>query len=280
MAVGARSPFTAAFNDLLFQVDFAPFPATYWGDETVAQREAEAIAAIEQKLAQGSYAAIVLEPLVQGAGGMRICRPQFLQQLQAIAQKYDTLLIFDEVMTGFGRTGDWFACTRAAVEPDIICLSKGLTGGFLPLALTICSEKIYAAFYSDDAQKALYHGHSFTANPLGCAAALASLDLLTETEAAFRGLEARHCQRLVHLVDHPKVEHIRCLGAIAAMNVVTSAQPGYFNQIGLKIRQQALDKGLLLRPLGNVLYLMLPYCITDAELDLIYTGIDEILAML
>ncbi|NEQ32862.1 MAG: adenosylmethionine--8-amino-7-oxononanoate transaminase [Leptolyngbya sp. SIO4C5] len=277
MAVGARSPFTAAFNELLFQVDFVPFPATHWDDETVEQKEAEAIAAIAEKLATERYAAVILEPLVQGAGGMRICRPQFLQQLQTIARQHDTLLIFDEVMTGFGRTGDWFACSRAAVEPDIICLSKGLTGGFLPLAVTVCREKIYAAFYSDDAQKALYHGHSFTANPLGCAAALASLEILIETEAAFRGLEARHRQRLAHLAEQPKVEKIRCLGAIAAMDLTTAGQTGYFNQIGLKIRQRALDKGLLLRPLGNVLYLLLPYCITDDELDLIYTGIEEIL---
>ncbi|MFE4107380.1 adenosylmethionine--8-amino-7-oxononanoate transaminase [Almyronema epifaneia] len=280
MAVGARSPFTAAFDDLLFQVEFAPFPATYWGDETVEQKEAQAIAQIAAKLATGSFAAIILEPLVQGAGGMRMCRPQFLQQLQAIARQSDTLLIFDEVMTGFGRTGDWFACTRAAVEPDLICLSKGLTGGFLPLAVTVCSEKIYAAFYSDEAQKALYHGHSFTANPLGCAAALASLDLLIETEAAFRGLEAQHQRRLVHLADNPQIERIRCTGAIAAMDLVTAGDPGYFNQIGAQIRQRSLSKGLLLRPLGNVLYLLLPYCITEAELDLIYSGIDEILASL
>jgi adenosylmethionine---8-amino-7-oxononanoate aminotransferase len=278
MAVGGRSLFTQAFTPLLFDVAFIPYPATHLQDDSAAHREQAILQQLQQTLAQQpeGYAGIIIEPLVQGSGGMQMCRPQFLQQLQQIAKAHNTLLIFDEVMTGFGRTGDWFACTKAEVSPDIICLSKGITGGFLPLAVTVCTETLYEAFYSDDPQKTLYHGHSYAANPLGCAAALASLDLMVDHEAAFQQMEAQHKAHLAKLDHHPRLKNLRVTGTIAAMDLITE-NPGYLNQLSLEIRKRAIAQGLLLRPLGNVLYIMPPYCITEDELAFIYQGITRIL---
>ncbi|MBD3881723.1 adenosylmethionine--8-amino-7-oxononanoate transaminase [Phormidium tenue FACHB-886] len=281
MSAAGKSLFTHAFADLLFEVDYLPYPETYIGDRSIDEREQQILSLLEQKLQQGDrYAALIVEPLIQGASGMRMCRSSFLQQLSQIAQRYDLLLIFDEVMTGFGRTGDWFACARSQVTPDILCLSKGITGGFLPLSVTVSSERIYEAFYSDDPAKTLYHGHSYAANPIGCAAALASLELMTEHEPAFRSLEATHLRYLDRFDSHPKLEKLRVTGTIAAMDIRTADQPGYLNQVTMQIRQKAIEQGLLLRPLGNVLYVMPPYCITDEELALVYQGIETILNQL
>jgi adenosylmethionine---8-amino-7-oxononanoate aminotransferase len=279
MSVGARSLFSDAFSDWLTAVEFLPFPNTYIGDTQVKEKETQAIAKLENLLEKNPdlYAGIIIEPLVQGAGGMRMGRPEFLQQLRRVADQFNTLLIFDEVMTGFGRTGDWFACTKSQVEPDIICLSKGLTGGFLPFAVTVCSEAIYEAFYSDDPLKTFYHGHSYTANPLGCAAALASLELMMENESIFRTMELKHLAHFQALQNHPKLTNLRVTGTIAAMDIVTEDQPNYLHHIAAEIRQRSIEQGLLLRPLGNVLYLMPPYCITDEELAEIYQGIQAIL---
>lgn len=278
MSLGSRSIFSQVFSDLLFQVDYIPFPETYIGDEKIFEKEQESLTLLEQLLAQDpDYAGVVIEPLIQGAGGMRMCRPEFLQQLQKIIHHYKILLIFDEVMTGFGRTGDWFACRKASVNPDIICLSKGLTGGFLPLAVTVCTEAIYHTFYSQDPTHTFYHGHSYTANPLGCAAALASLALLREHASAFQTMEQKHTDRFQRLQGIPNLEKLRITGTIAAMDVITSLDPGYLNQVSLIIREKAIPKGLLLRPLGQVLYLLPPYCITDEELDFVYAGIESIL---
>jgi adenosylmethionine-8-amino-7-oxononanoate aminotransferase len=280
LSAGGKSLFSAVFADLLFEVESLPFPDTYWEDPAIEEKEATAIAALAQKLQQSpeGYAAILIEPLVQGAGGMRMCRPSFLQALRSLADEYNVLLIFDEVMTGFGRTGQWFASDRAQVAPDIICLSKGLTGGFLPMAVTVCRESLYEAFYGDEPQKMLYHGHSYTANPLGCAAALAGLDLMVEHEPAFRSLEALHWQQLQRFAGHPKIDRRRVTGTIAAMDLVSDAPTGYLNQIGLAIRTAAIARGVLLRPLGNVLYLMPPYCITPEELVWVYDQIEEMLS--
>lgn len=280
MAVGERSIFTQAFQDLLMTVDFLPFPATYWGDETVEEKEAQTIATLQQKLDQNpdQYAGLILEPLVQGAGGMRMCRPGFLRQVVELCQSRGTIVIFDEIMTGFGRTGDWFACLKAEVEPDIICLSKGLTGGFLPLSVTLCSDQIYQAFYSDDPLKTLYHGHSFTANPLGCAAALASWELMYPAEPRFRGLEALHLSHLQSFENHPRVDRYRVTGTIAALDLKSDRSGDYLTPLSTILRQRSIAKGVLLRPLGNVLYLLPPYCITDAELSWVYEIIYELLS--
>jgi adenosylmethionine---8-amino-7-oxononanoate aminotransferase len=281
MAVGNRSLFSQVFQDLLFEVDFCPYPDTYDGDLAVIAKEATCLAIIRQQLIDhpNCYAGIIIEPLVQGVAGMRICRPEFLQQLRELTLEFNTLLIFDEVMTGFGRTGADFACNRAKVSPDLICLSKGITGGFLPLAVTVATEKIYESFYSDDPLKTLYHGHSYTANPLGCAAALASLQLLTINEPVFTQMERWHRQHLPELANkYPQLTKLRVMGTIAAIDITNRDRPGYLNQVGMEIRHHAIECGVLLRPLGNVLYLMPPYCITPAELGWVYQQLDRILA--
>jgi adenosylmethionine---8-amino-7-oxononanoate aminotransferase len=281
MAVGARSLFTHAFTPLLFDVAFIPYPATHLQDDGIDHTERAILSQIQQTLTHQPqrYAGIIIEPLVQGSGGMQMCRLSFLQQLQDIARTHNTLLIFDEVMTGFGRTGDWFACAKAQVNPDIICLSKGITGGFLPFSATVSTEAIYDAFYSDDPHKTLYHGHSYAANPLGCAAALASLELMVENESAFQQMETHHQKHLTKLADHPRLKNLRVTGTIAAMDLITE-NPGYLNELSLKIRKRAIAQRLLLRPLGNVLYIMPPYCITEDELAFIYQGITKILETL
>ena len=281
MAVGGRSLFTQPFEDLLVEVDFIPFPETYWGDLRVEETERASLNRLEKKLQSNPdrYAAILIEPLVQGAAGMRMCRPEFLQQVVQCCRNWNTIVILDEVMTGFGRTGDWFACVKANISPDIICLSKGLTGGFLPLSVTIATEEIYQAFYSDDLTKTLYHGHSYTANPLGCAAGLASWQLLQLAEPRFRQLEHLHHHYLTAFQNHPLVHNYRVTGTIAALEL-KSDRPGYFNKISGIIRQKAIEKGVLLRPLGTVIYLLPPYCILDSELELVYRVIMEIISEL
>lgn len=279
MSVGARSVFTDVFQDLLFDVDRVPYPATWWEDKHVDQKEGKVLEKIETLLRENPdrYAGIIIEPLLQGAGGMRMCREGFLQQLRKLASRYNTLLIFDEVLTGFGRTGDWFACRRAWVEPDIVCLAKGLTGGFLPLAATVTSDEIFESFLSDDPMTTFYHGHSYTANPLGCAAALKSMDLLEANELQFRGLEDIHREQVALLAELPHVHRPRVTGTVAAVDIQVEGEEGYLSQVGQVIRRKAQKSNLLLRPLGNILYILPPYCIGEEELKDAYATISLIL---
>lgn len=271
MAAGAPSTFSAPFADLLFAVERLPFPATWIGDTEVEVREATILAELERLLEAhpDRYAALIVEPLVQGAGGMRVCRAEFLQSVAAILRRYGVLLIFDEVMTGFGRTGTCFASERAGVTPDLICLAKGLTGGFLPMAVTAVTEEIYDTFSSPSAEKTFWHGHSYTANPLGCAAALASLELLRSNEPIYRGMESHHRDFLAGL-DMTKVIRARVVGTIAAFDLQIPGEPGYFHEVGKTFRARAIDRGLLLRPLGNTVYFMPPYSLTDSEREMLY----------
>jgi len=279
MSVGSRSVFTDVFKDLLFDVEFLPYPTTWIGDEEAGDKEDKIIEQLENLLDENpdKYAGIIIEPLIQGAGGMRMCSEEFLQKLHWVNRQYNTLLIFDEVMTGFGRTGEWFAADRAQVQPDLMCLSKGITGGFLPLAVTACTDELYEEFDSRDPMKTFYHGHSYTANPLGCAAAIASLKLMDESESSFKNMEAIHREHLNRLADHPRVEKTRVTGTVAAMDIVTEEGAGYLNKVAGAIKEKAFDEGLLIRPLGNVLYLLPPYCITHDELDWAYEKIEKIL---
>ncbi|TYP95118.1 adenosylmethionine-8-amino-7-oxononanoate aminotransferase [Fodinibius salinus] len=279
MSAGERSVFTEVFDDLLFDVDFLPYPDTWIGDQTVAEREDEIITRLEQMLDEHpeTYAGIMIEPLIQGAGGMRMCREDFLQKLHWVNRQFDTLLIFDEVMTGFGRTGDWFASRRAQVEPDLIALAKGLTGGFLPLSITVASDKIFEAFNSSDPIKTFWHGHSYTANPIGCAAGLASMQLMHENEPTFTEMERWHKEELHQLRDHPKLKKHRVKGTIAAVEIDNEGEDGYLNPVANRIKENCVDEGLLLRPLGNVLYLMPPYCTTREQLSEMYEGIKQLL---
>jgi adenosylmethionine---8-amino-7-oxononanoate aminotransferase len=279
MSVGQGSSWWQPFQPLLFTTDLVNFPATFDDDPDVETKEASVLKQIAQLFQQhpDQYAGVFIEPLVQGAGGMRICRPQFLRALAALVRQYNVLLIYDEVMTGFGRTGDLFACLKSATLPDLICLSKGLSGGCLPLAVTVATEAIYQAFCSDDPMQAFYHGHSYTGNPLACATGVASLELL-EQNPAYQLLEAQHRHCLDKwLRDHPLLEQIRVCGTIAAMEVKTEADSGYFNAVGPILKARFLEAGLLLRPLGNTLYLMPPYCITPTELESVYQTIRRVL---
>jgi adenosylmethionine-8-amino-7-oxononanoate aminotransferase len=283
MSVGAESAFTGVFGELLFEVERVPFPETWIGDSGVEQREAAVVRELEARLADADrpVAAVIAEPLVQGAGGMRMCRDEFVRELRRMTSEAGTLLIFDEVMTGFGRTGALFACERAGVEPDLVCLSKGLTGGFLPLAVTVASTSLYETFVSRDVMKTFWHGHSYTANPLGCAAALASLELLGEAEPVWSGLEAHHRTLLARL-DPELTERPRVTGTIAAFDLRTGGAGGYFDSVGHVVKRRTLDKGLLLRPLGNTIYFMPPYSLTDEERARMYDGtlelVEEVMA--
>ena len=275
MAVGARSLFSAPFDPLLFEVARAPWPATWWGDGDVEPRERQALATLEALL-EVPTAAVILEPLVQGAGGMAMVRPEFLRQVERRVKQAGALLIADEVMIGLGRSGSLFASQHAGIRPDLMALSKGLTGGFLPMGVTLASERIHAGFIGSDPGLTLYHGHSYTANPLGCAAALASLDLLEAQPQRHQGMETRHRPHLEAIAGHRGVRHPRLIGSIAAFDLVVD-NPGYLNPAGRALKRQLLEEGIFLRPLGQVAYLLPPLCITDDQLAHCYSAIHKAL---
>ena len=203
---------------------------------------------------------------------MRMVRPDFLRAVQERVHSHGSLLIADEVMTGFGRTGTLFASEQAGLKPDLMALSKGLTGGFLPMGVTMASERLYQGFISEEPIKTFFHGHSFTANPLGCAAALASLQLLEENASRFTEFETRHTGHLKALAKLEAVKHIRCLGTMAAFEL-DSGGTTYLNPIGRQLQARCLEQGVYIRPLGNVVYLLPPLCISDQELQTCYQAI-------
>lgn len=276
MSIGSTSGFFAPFEKLMFTITSVPYPH---GSDDIVERERESLAAIEKLLREqpDEFAAIILEPLVQGAGGMRMCREEFLKELRKLARYFQVPLIYDEVMTGFGRTGDWFACTNSGTTPDIICLSKGITGGFLPLAVTVCSDDLYEAFLSSDRTKTFYHGHSYTANPIACAAAVASIELLKQNEDSFQSMEDRHRFHASSIATNPLASNLRFCGTIVAMEISVGSENSYFNEIGPVLKKEFLKNGFLIRPLGNTVYLMPPYCIDDETLALVYTTINRVL---
>lgn len=283
MSAGRTSPFWQPFESMLFQVDTIPFPTTYENDGEVQNKEELSLNKLEsylQKQAQ-NYAAIIIEPLIQGAAGMRMCRSQFLYRLQLIAKQFGIPLIYDEVMTGFGRTGEWFACVKSNTQPDIICLSKGITGGFLPLSATIVTENIFDKFYSDDIQKTFFHGHSYTANPLACAAAIASFKLLEDNPEQFRRFEKLHRKKtneyLQTIADAKKIRQIRFCGTVVAFDINIEENTNYFASIGTLLKEAFLKRNLLIRPLGNTVYLMPPYCIEEGQLDNVYRTLKDVL---
>jgi adenosylmethionine---8-amino-7-oxononanoate aminotransferase len=205
-----------------------------------------------------------------------------LDQLISICRKNNVLTIADEVMTGFGRTGKFLATDHCTNKPDIICLSKGITGGFLPFAATTCTQNIYDAFLSSEKSKMFFHGHSYTANPLGCAAAIASLQLF-DTEKTFEKIEHiafHHTKFAENLKGHPKVKEVRYRGTIVAVELATDEQSGYLNTIRDKAYQFFIDRKIILRPLGNVIYILPPYCISDEDLKKVYLTICDFLSEL
>ena len=272
MAVGERNLFSEPFDDKLFPVARVPWPHTWWGDETIEAKEQAALDYLEQQL-ETPTAAVILEPLLQGAGGMAMVRPRFVQEVEKRVKQSQALLIADEVLTGFGRTGDWFASHRAGIQPDLMALSKGLTGGCLPMGVTMASERIFQGFIGQDPSLTLWHGHSFTANPLGCAAANASLNLLEANPNAFQDFEARHRPHLERLQGHPKVSRCRLLGTVAAFDLAVDGTAGYLNPAGPTVKKLAMAHGVFLRPLGQVVYLLPPLCISHEQLQRCYEAI-------
>lgn len=270
MAVSGRSIFTAAFTDFLFDVTFLPFPDA---DNTEA-----CMVALLAELQRGDVAALIVEPLVQGSAGMCMYAPAALEQLFALCRQHEALIIADEVMTGFGRTGPLFASSLVATPPDMICLSKGLTGGAVPLGVTAATQKIFDAFYDSDRTKMLYHGHSFTANATVCAAALASLDLLlTDTcEADRRRIAAAHTAFALRIKGHKSLADIRQTGTIIALELATD-HPSYHYNLRDDIYRFFLSRKIIMRPLGNIIYLLPPYCITNDELTYAYQCIEDLL---
>jgi adenosylmethionine-8-amino-7-oxononanoate aminotransferase len=231
-----------------------------------------------------SIAGVIVEPMLQGAGGMIVWPKEFLAGVRRLCDQFDTLLIADEVLTGFGRTGRMFACEHASVSPDIICLSKAITGGYLPLGATAATERIYDAFLSEDRTRTFFHGHSFTANPLACAVAVASLKLFSEehTLARVAALEGWLRDGLDRLRPLKPVGDVRVLGGVGVVELVieksTKAAGGYLDNVGPRLTEAFLSRGLLLRPLGNVLYLMPPYVITESETTWMIEQVADVLA--
>ena len=266
MSLGARGAFNDIYEPLLFEVARIPFPA--------AGREEETLAGFEAACRQQGVAALLVEPLVLGAGGMLMYAPAVLAALRRLCTAHGVLLIADEVMTGWGRTGTLFACEQAAVQPDIACYSKGLTGGALPLAVTLCQSAIYAAHYSEDRRRTFFHSSSFTANPIACAAALANLEIW-EREPVLqrvRDLAALQRAQLERFRGDSRFRNVRQTGTIAALDL-EAVDPGYFATIGPRLRASFRAANVLLRPLGNTLYVMPPYCVNAEELELVYGAI-------
>ncbi|MDY0360147.1 MAG: adenosylmethionine--8-amino-7-oxononanoate transaminase [Desulforegulaceae bacterium] len=280
MSVGGRSIFTDQFKELMFDTIYLEYPSTFEGDDKAEEKENKVVKKLNEILeSQGSaIAGLIIEPLIQGAGGMNMARPVFLQKIEAIMKSHKIPVIYDEVMTGFGRTGNLFACLKANTNPDIICVSKGITGGFMPLAGTFCTDEIYESFYSDDPLKTFFHGHSYTANPIGCAAGVASLELLLKNRK-FEKIEDWHKEQIKKFKDNKNIEKIRVCGTIMAFDVKTS-NGGYLDKVGKFLKKEFLKKGFLLRPLGNVLYFLPPYCIEKEELEVLYDCVNEVTSSL
>lgn len=268
MSVGARGVFNQAYGALLFDVGTIPFPA--------ADHEQATLDALEAAC-RARPAAFIVEPLVLGAGGMLFYPAHVLTEMRAICARYDVLFIADEVMTGWGRTGTLLACEQAGVVPDILCLSKGLTGGAVPLAVTLATEPIFEAHRSTDRSKMFFHSSSYTANPIACAAATANLAIWRDepVRARIETLSARQKTRLATLAMHRNVRGARALGTITAVDLVDAAGGGYLSDLGPVLLERFRSADLLLRPLGNTVYVMPPYCIAEDDLDRVYTAISD-----
>lgn len=280
MAASGVAAFHAAFAPLLFAVRRAATPFSL--------SRGSASPPLSEILAREGdrVAAVIVEPMLQGAGGMIVHPPDFLREVRAETARRGIPMIADEVLTGFGRTGRLFACEHGPVEPDLLCVSKALTGGCLPLSATLATDEIYSAFLSQDRGKTLFHGHSYTGNALACAVALESLAILEEEGGLARvaALERLFAERLARLADHPRVRETRGIGVMAAVELAPQGDgeggyfDGYFDPRGPALAAGALARGVLLRPLGNVLYTLPPYVITDDEAHRIFDVIEELLS--
>ena len=225
----------------------------------------------------GNVAAFIFEPLVQGVAGMTMYRAEYLERMIKICKNNDVLTIADEVMTGFFRLGRMFASDFFKEKPDIMCLSKGLTGGFGPMGITTTTNKVFDHFFSKDRSKTFFHGHSYTGNPINCAAAIASLELLQQNsvQERIRSMEKSHFSFSHKMQKKAKIKHARVKGSILALEINTSEKTSYFNKIRDKLYRFYISNGILLRPLGNIVYIMPPYCISDEQLNKVYSVIEE-----
>ncbi|CCE05580.1 7,8-diaminopelargonic acid synthase, PLP-dependent [Bradyrhizobium sp. STM 3843] len=269
MSVGERGVFNAPYEPLLFDVGRLPFPHP--------GREQATLDALEAACRAHPVAALIVEPLILGAGGMLIYQPAVLAEMARICRRHGVLLIADEVMTGWGRTGTLFACEQTGIAPDIACTSKGLTGGVMPLAATLCGDAIFDAHYAHDRRKTFFHSSSYTANPIACAAALANVKVWQSEPVMQRiaALAAVHAKALDRFRGDKRFSNIRQLGTIAALDLVVP-DAGYLADIGPRLYRHFLTRDLLVRPLGSTIYLMPPYCSTEAEIGRVYDAIAAI----
>lgn len=265
MAAGARGVFSKHYEDFLFNVKRLPFPEE--GAEHVT------IEAFEMLLRRSGddIAALIVEPLVQGAAGMRMYPSEVLGILATLCKRHGILFIADEVMTGFGRTGTMFACEQAGITPDIMCLSKGLTGGFLPMGATLCTKQVYKAFYHADRSRTFFHSSSFTGNPLSCAAALANIRIWEEedTLARVQAINRSHMRVRQWFDARPDIEKVRITGTIMAFDI-KAPDGGYLSDLAPKLYEFYMANDVLLRPIGNSVYILPPYCTSLQELDRVY----------
>jgi adenosylmethionine-8-amino-7-oxononanoate aminotransferase len=277
MSVSAASVFTSAFTQLLFPVVRAHAPYCFRCPLSLTRNRCHinCLDDLEANLKRhgDTVAGVIVEPMLQGAGGMIVWPTEFLTGVRRLCDQFGTLMIADEVLTGFGRTGHMFACEHAGVSPDLICLSKALTAGYLPMGVTATTEHVFGAFLSDDRARTFFHGHSFTANPLACAVALASLELFEQRDvlADVRRIERQLLDGLIELEGLPIVGDIRVLGGVGVIELMPvderSPDRRYLDSSGPRLAAAFLERGLLLRPLGNVVYFMPPYVITASEVE-------------
>ena len=271
MAASGISFYTQAFQGMFIDVVRIPVPTK--------GQEQESFDALKNVIQNHNCAGFIFEPLVQGAAGMVIYEPESLDKLIQICQENKVLTIADEVMTGFGKTGKTFACDYLEEKPDIMCLSKALTGGTIPMAITTFTQDIFEAFYDEDINKALFHGHTFTANPTGCAAALASLTLLQtqEMQDNIARVNKRHLEFQKHIESHTKVTTTRVLGVIFALEIETESAASYYGTLRNKLYNFFIENGIILRPVGNIVYILPPYIITDEQLQKVYEVVEKAL---
>ena len=271
MAASGISFYTQAFQGSLLEVVRVPIPT--------AGNEEKALQVLQDFLETNEYAAFIFEPLVLGAAGMVMYSAEVLDKMIALCKDHSVFTIADEVMTGFGKTGKTFATDYLIDNPDMICLSKALTGGTIPMAITTFTQEIYDGFYDDDVNKALFHGHTFTANPTGCAAALASLELLQtpEMQANLKRVNQSHLEFENKIKSHPKVKTTRVLGVIFALEIETSSEESYYGTLRNKLYNFFIENGVILRPVGNIVYVLPPYIMTNNQLQKVYQTIENAL---
>ena len=271
MAASGISFYTQAFKGMFIDVVRIPVPIK--GNEKVSY------ATLLEVIKNHDCAGFIFEPLVQGAAGMVMYEPESLDELIKICQENKVLTIADEVMTGFGKTGKTFACDYLSEQPDMMCLSKALTGGTIPMAITTFTQDIFDAFYDDDINKALFHGHTFTANPTGCAAALASLSLLQSQEMQnnIARVNKMHLGFQKHIESHPKIATTRVLGVIFALEIKTESSESYYGTLRNKLYDFFIENGIILRPVGNIVYVLPPYIITNEQLQKVYKVVEKAL---